>query len=822
MGRSQELRALAEERERFRLLAENISDVVLQAHADGTITWVSPALTTVLGWRPDQVVGHRLIEIIHPDDLPAIVEAQGRIAHGETRDWEARVRTAGGGYRWLASRARPILDDSGVVTSQVVACRDVEDERVAREALQESEERYRLLAENASDIVYLTGPDRLIRWIAPSVERVLGWTPQELIGTAFYDLVNPGDMRIVDSDREEVYTTGSLQSSEARYTLQVRHKDGHYSWFSCIGTPVLSADGTPGGLIGGLKLVDDLVAERERVAHEAEQRQAILDSLLDPHVLLQAVRDESGVIVDFVYADANEAACEYNQTPRERLIGARLLDLLPGHAGTGMLAMYARAVESGQPLILNDYVYPHDVLGSDRRFDIRAVRVGDALSYTWRDVTERFATAQRIADSERLLRINMDAVQDPLVLLQAVRDPETGEVVDLRYLDVHEATCAYLSMPREELIGRGVLELAPGQRHAGLYALYVEAIDRATSIAVDDFRYDNEILKQTRYYDIRARGVTNDLVSLTWRDVTDRHDAAAKIAASEERFRLLAENSTAVVLQVRDGIMGWVSPALTAALGWKPDEWLERGLEEFAHPDDIAMIRQLRAEMIGTGTPNVITVRMRHSDGEYHWAEFHVGPFTNAQGQRAGIVASFRVVDAEVAAKDELEHLARFDVLTGVLNRTEILHKLSGISAGTRHPGEQTAILFCDVDHFKEINDSYGHAVGDEVLRTLAERIGAAVRDEDHVARFGGDELLVILTAIHGLDDALAVAEKILEAASDAIDREGTRVSATLSIGVTVMRTGETVDALIARADQAMYAAKSGGRNQVISIDSLS
>ncbi len=365
-------------------------------------------------------------------------------------------------------------------------------------------------------------------------------------------------------------------------------------------------------------------------------------------------------------------------------MGAHLLDLLPGQAGTGMLKLYADAVESGEPLILHDYAYPHEILGSERRYDIRAVRVADALSFTWRDITDRYAAAQQLA-------------------------------------------------------------------------------------------------------------------------------------ASEERFRLLTENSNDVIIRSTSGVMRWVSPSLTMVLGWDPADWVGRGYEDFTHPDDISPVQEPRNE-VRRGVPQVVTMRLRAKNGDYHWAEVHGEPFFNAQGELDGTVARFRVVDAEVAARQELEHLARFDPLTGVLNRKEILHKLSGMSARTRRPGQQTALLFCDIDRFKEINDNYGHAAGDEVLRTLAERINAAVRDEDYVARIGGDELLVILTAVHGLDDATAVAEKIRDAASVSIGLEHARVTTTLSIGVTLMRTGETVDALVERADRAMYEAKQGGRNRVISM----
>ena len=677
--------ALTASEERYRLMAENASDIVLMAQADGAISWVSQSITAVLGWRPEQVVGHRPMDLIHPDDAPAIVQAQGRIAQGETLEFEARVRTSSDGYRWVASRVSPVFDDSGVLSSRVAAWRDIEDAHAAREALRESETRYRLLAENVSDIAYQSGPDRLIRWIAPTVEMALGWTPEELVGTSFNDLIHPDDRHVTGPERDRLYSGESPTVPVPGLLIRVRAKDGGYLWFSGTARPLLDSEDRPVRVVAGLRMVDDLISERHRAQDESERRQALLETLLDPHVLLRAVRDDAGVIVDFIYVDANDAACEYNHTAREQLMGARLLELVPGQVGRGMLAVYAAAVESGQPLILHDYAYPNEIVGSERRFDIRAMRVGDALSLTWRDVTDRFESALQLAESER-------------------------------------------------------------------------------------------------------------------------------------RFRLLAENSSDVVLQSSDGIMRWLSPSLKTELGWDPSDWVGHGVQEFTHPDDMWILQQAR-EAMRAGASQVGTMRLRDKAGVYHFVELHSRPHEEDEGDRSGIVATFRVVDQEVAARQQLERFARFDTLTGALNRSEILHKLSGISAGSRRPGEHTAVLFCDIDHFKDVNDTYGHAAGDEVLRRLAERIQAAVRDEDFVARIGGDELLVILTAVHGLDDATAVAEKIREAASVSIGLEGARVTTTLSIGVTLMRSSEDVDSLIARADEAMYEAKSQGRNQVVAID---
>ena len=127
-------------------------------------------------------------------------------------------------------------------------------------------------------------------------------------------------------------------------------------------------------------------------------------------------------------------------------------------------------------------------------------------------------------------------------------------------------------------------------------------------------------------------------------------------------------------------------------------------------------------------------------------------------------------------------------------------------------------MIFCDVDRFKDINDTFGHATGDAVLVELTRRITDSIRREDLVARMGGDEILVLLADTHGRDEAVRIAEKIRQRVTEPTTVDGQALSVTISIGVSVLVAGEKADALIARADQAMYEAKRLGRDRVIAI----
>jgi diguanylate cyclase (GGDEF)-like protein len=129
---------------------------------------------------------------------------------------------------------------------------------------------------------------------------------------------------------------------------------------------------------------------------------------------------------------------------------------------------------------------------------------------------------------------------------------------------------------------------------------------------------------------------------------------------------------------------------------------------------------------------------------------------------------------------------------------------------------EQVAVLFCDIDHFKDINDNHGHSGGDAVLQALGQRLRSSTRLGDLVGRLGGDELLVVLQGVPSLDVALTIANKLHTAARDPLRLPTGTVMLTLSIGVTLIKPDEAIEAVVARADQAMYAAKQAGRDRVV------
>jgi diguanylate cyclase (GGDEF)-like protein len=210
---------------------------------------------------------------------------------------------------------------------------------------------------------------------------------------------------------------------------------------------------------------------------------------------------------------------------------------------------------------------------------------------------------------------------------------------------------------------------------------------------------------------------------------------------------------------------------------------------------------------------------MIRSDGRRVLVEQSIGLLRDQAGHPSGYVSQFVDVTESRQARDRLRFLATHDSLTELLNRRELVARAAGILGQTPRTGENVGVLFADIDQLKPINDSLGHGIGDEVITTVAQRIRQQVRTSDVVARFGGDEFVLVLPAVHTEQDVLRIAEQIHDEVRRPMRVEGHDVSATLSIGAVMVRPGTPPEDAFRRADQALYRAKREGRDRTVLFD---
>jgi PAS domain S-box-containing protein len=405
--------------QRMATAIEFSGEAIITSTPDSHITSWNPAAARLFGYSSEEMLGRSSRVLSHRGRATELRGVMARLDAGQPVENLAteRVRKDGTAFPALLT-VSPIHDAGGAIVGAVSITRDVTEQIRIEMALAEAGRHYRLLAENASDLVVLASPDRVITWVSPSVTRKLGWTPEDLIGTRLDDLIHPDDAAATAALRDAVYSGDEITQPADGSVLRIRTKCGRYRRMSGDVTAVNDESGLHVGVVSGLRDVEALVQAREKAHADRAALRATLDSLLDPHVRFEAVRDETGKIVDFTYVEANPAACSYLGMDYQDLVGTRMLDLFPGVTGAGLLAQYRRVVETGEPLVVDDVVYAHELRSKqDRHLDVRSTRVGDGLSQTWRDVTDRYLGARALAESEAQYRLLAENASDVVMRL---------------------------------------------------------------------------------------------------------------------------------------------------------------------------------------------------------------------------------------------------------------------------------------------------------------------------------------------------------------------------------------------------------------------
>jgi len=308
-------------------------------------------------------------------------------------------------------------------------------------------------------------------------------------------------------------------------------------------------------------------------------------------------------------------------------------------------------------------------------------------------------------------------------------------------------------------------------------------------------------------------------VICTFFDSTAERQAQAALRASEERFRVIAENAADVVYRFTVGEsphFDYVNPAVEAALGYTPQEFYDDPslIVRVTHADDVEQIRDLGHA--GVDDVRSLQLRMIRRDGTQIWTEHRVVPLRSPAGDVVAATGIARDVTALKVKEAYLSHRALHDPLTGLPNRVLLLDRLEAALARIRRHQAHLAVLYLDLDRFKTVNDNLGHEVGDTLLQVVGQRLQQTLRPSDSVARLGGDEFAAILADLHDPAEAMYVAERLLSVISEPVEIAGNSFVTTVSIGVVAAEDADaSAGELLRRADFAMYTAKDRGRARV-------
>jgi diguanylate cyclase (GGDEF)-like protein/PAS domain S-box-containing protein len=429
------------------------------------------------------------------------------------------------------------------------------------------------------------------------------------------------------------------------------------------------------------------------------------------------------------------------------------------------------------------------------------------------DVSDRHRTEEALRDSEERFR---GAFEDAAVA-QGIA------TLDGHLLRVNAAHCDLLGYCEEELVGRDVRELIHPGDLASTHQRRAELLSGAIRSYKEERRYlhkNGHVVWGLVNLSLTRDAKGNPLTVLAQiQDITDRKRIEASLRESEGLFRGAFEYSmVGMTLSTPDGRYTRVNQAFCEMLGYSEAQLLDLSYDTITYPDDLLENRDHRARLLGGEIDHFqIEKRYCHADGHPVWTLLSVAIVRDSRGDPLYIIGQAQDISDRKEAEARLTYQAFHDSLTGLPNRALFQDRIGHALERARRNGERIAVMFLDLDGFKAVNDTYGHATGDQLLIALGGRLRGWVRAGDTVARLGGDEFTILLEDIGAREEATQIASRIIAGLETLINVDGRSLWVRASLGIAFNRPADiTADDLLRNADIALYRAKHAGGGQYI------
>jgi diguanylate cyclase (GGDEF)-like protein/PAS domain S-box-containing protein len=772
--------------ERYRRIVELVSEGIWALDVDDRTTFVNPALAAMLGYTVDEMLGRPLYDFMDAEAGTAAKAKLERRRAGIVERHDHRFRHKSGKPIWTASNAAPMLDDAGRYQGALAVVTDITERRVA-------EARLRAIVDWSSDVTTVLEPDGRWRWSSAAAGRVLGYPPDFAPAGGIISLLHPDDLPAARQAFAEVIT-GHRKPDEP-VILRVRVADETWHHLETVASNLIDDEA-----VAGIVLNSRDVSERVRVEDELRGSERRFRAVVQNASDMVTIADADGTIT--YTSPSVQRVLGYEP---EQLIGTQTRELIHPDDVDRVENAVGEQFMSGareQPI---EYRVRHND-GSWRIVEALITNMLDepnihGVIATNRDITER-------KEAEAALRLSQQRFQK---LVQ-----HSSDLISIANTD---GVITYISPSVKRLLGYEPHEITQGGAQ-----LLIDPDDVPRVIAAIIREHSSTAEPQLVRYRARHRdgswrvfeGVTTDLTDepsiagfvTNARDITQRDVAERKAAQLTE---VLEQSNDLIVLSDASGALVYSNRRAREFFGLEgANHVAELSSAESRERLRTEIMPRVRRRGVWTGelalhsaddveVPMVATVRAHREDNE--------------------IVLISTIAHDITALKEtqhRLHHEATHDPLTGLPNRAlfnEVADQAFGRAA--RHH-TTTAVMFLDLDRFKDVNDSLGHGAGDRLLVEVAQRLRVTVRAGDLVARMGGDEFCILCEQVSDADEVRQLGHRLIDAVSTPFPLQDRDVQIGGSIGIALDTTGHAlIESVVRDADAALYRAKHNGRGRV-------
>lgn len=776
-----------------------------------TVLSIDGDIEALLGYKAAQLVDHEvtLLQLIHPHDQDISDAIFSADATHAARNFNFRLRQANGRVRCVKGICTRVVGAPGipVLDLRLIDAKSLHD-RAGAEPLTAN---FVAMMENTGDYIYFKDRNHVFTAASQTLVSITDpsehWT--DLIGKTDYD-VFPEEYADAFYRLEKQVFAGIPSAHEIQQILAL---DGRKGWVDNHKSPITDAQGNIIGLFG---IARDITEQRraERALMESEKRfHTIFEQV--PMISVQGYDSKRRVIF---WNKASEVLYGYT---REQAMGQQLERLIIPEPMREVVVNLITGWAAGGPAIpASELTLQHANGTPVEVFSSHVMLPGpasDAEMYCIDiSLAERKAAERALHSSESFLRTIIDEIPDPIVL----KDHRGN------FLLGNQAVAKLYNTTPEAMVGKHDGDFGVPKEMSDFFRENVLSIMARgqTEMVFEDSR--DAISGETLHYRsikkpfMNAEGESQILIVA--QNITDVIQAQEKLIESEHRLQQVME-------VINEGIWDWHIPSgrvvhntqwyttLRCAFG-DLAETVE-AFTDLIHPQDKVLVWN-RLNDLCTGVTDIYHSehRLLCKDGTPIWVQDRGRVIErDADGKPIRVIGSFTDISLQKEHQNHLEHVAHYDVLTGLPNRVLLADRMHQAMGLAKRRAQRLVVAYLDLDGFKEVNDRYGHDVGDQLLTTLAAQFKLALREGDTIARLGGDEFVAVFVDLVDVRATIPLVRRLLDVAAQAVTVGNWSLQVSASIGVTFYPQAEEVDAdqLLRQADQAMYNAKLAGKNRL-------
>ncbi len=794
--------SLIARRRELQLVTENVGVPMTYLGPDWRFRFANtPGVDWLPGITVENVVGRHLEEVYPAQVIERVREPLRRAFAGEKVTYERLGRGGEGAPRWIRVNLIPDHGPGGEVSGVFSVVIDIDDDKRLREALERQERELRFYAENVPEAIAFVDSDLRYGFVNKTFERIRGRTARELIGRPVAEELGEEDAARYFAPFVECLKRGD----SCGYERLVGPPGSNPRWFRVRLEPHMGDDGAFAGYyIIGTDIHDMKIAQARLAEQEAKLR-LFTDNIPVSVAYLDTQRR---------YVFVNRTFAESRGMAREEIIGRSSAQVLGESVAIELEPMVQRVLsgeaatyerETTLPTGERRWIHGRSVpdMGSDGKVK--------GMYVVGHDIQDLKQAQAEIRAREEELRFFAENIPEAIVYV----DLERGCTF------VNNVFLASRGCTREFAIGKFPEDVFS----PGLLETLRPYLERAKAGEVVDYERLRRVhgtdakrwvsVRLTPRKDSEGRVQGYYVVS---NDIHERKLVEEELRRAHSILSTHVENTPLAVLEWDPGLrlVRW-SGSAESIFGWSSGEVLGRTAAgaRLVFEEDAELAAET-FRILGEGAQSRATILIRNyrKDGTVVWVEWHNSALRGADGKLVSILSLAQDVSTRIQAEERLQYMATHDGLTGLPNRVLFNDRLLSALSRAKRFGHGVAVMFLDLDHFKDVNDTLGHRVGDELLKNLSRRIRATLRQSDLLARLSGDEFVIVLEDLEGDGGPDRVAQKILDDILRPFSIDGEEVQVSASLGYAVHPgDGDDAESLLKNADAAMYHAKEMGRN---------